>query len=257
MNDSEDKRNYGLSILRWFMCFLIVIHHFLNVNIDKSLIGRILYFISWLSVPVFMIMTFYLNCEKLSDYKNTKFLDKRLIRLIVPLIGWAIIYYICYSMIDIIFGKSLVSGVKSLIWQIITGNSRELNVTMWYQSVLIMLTLLYWLIMHSPKYKYILLALSAVCLGLEYSGIYMIIYTIPYISLVDVLGRFIEMIPLATVGCLLYNKLSKKQFTYKRWLSFTALTVTMLCIFYNLGGWKVLFPRIMIAMLVLDMRGLR
>lgn len=87
--------NTGISMLRLFMSFIVVKDHF-AVNGDTVLQVMANWF-GALAVPCFMFVSFYLVSEKL-DELNPEFLKRRFLRLELPIILWAGIYYLIYSL---------------------------------------------------------------------------------------------------------------------------------------------------------------
>ena len=49
-----------------------------------------------------MIMSFYFLTDS-ALCVNTAVLKKRMTKLLIPYIGWGIVYYICYTLTEIIF----------------------------------------------------------------------------------------------------------------------------------------------------------
>ena len=67
-----------------------------------------------------------------------KELTKRIKTLVIPLVGWSVIYATLYTFV---LNRSI--SFKDFFWQSTTGHSEVLNPTMWFQSNLIVLTLLF------------------------------------------------------------------------------------------------------------------
>jgi fucose 4-O-acetylase-like acetyltransferase len=83
-------KNYGISILKSVMAFLVLSHHCFNPLSTKN---KIILYINKkriLHVPTFFIISFYFMCDNLLSL-YIKHLLKRLIRLLIPYIGWSII----------------------------------------------------------------------------------------------------------------------------------------------------------------------
>ena len=82
--------NYGLSILKFILAFFVIIAH----NYDrKSSKNKIIINITKersLHVPSFFIMSFYFSSKHFVSL-NTKAIFIRLIRLLIPYIGWPFI----------------------------------------------------------------------------------------------------------------------------------------------------------------------
>lgn len=191
--------NIGLSVLRAIMCFEVVLFHCWDA---ENAIG-IMQIFRWLrnfAVPVFILMSFVFIQKTLVEHNKIK-IKSRFERLFVPLIGWAIIYWCAYKLIDVLFDYQLKIGITDLIWQIFTGHSQKLNPTMWYQVVLILLTLLFLMIilLFSRKYMVVLYLLGAATIFAQYSGLNMVFSDLRF-ELRYPLGYFLEMLPIAIAG---------------------------------------------------------
>ena len=99
------------------------------------------------------------------------------------------------------YGLGLENGITDMLWQIFSGHSQNLNVTMWFQVDLIYITILFLAVILIFKKNYIpvLYFIGAVAIILQYSGLNMVFndsrFEIKYPS-----GRFMEMLPLAVIG---------------------------------------------------------
>ncbi len=151
------------------------------------------------AVPIFMFMSFLLSHRLFSGSGEAK-VGKRVWRLTWPLWGWGIIYFIVYSALGI--NKI---GLSTLFWQMTTGHSALLNPAMWYQSVLICLTMLFFVIyryIDKQIAKAVSVLLLVLSLFMQYSGYnYRLFGDLPY-ELKCPLGRLVEMVPYASLGVL-------------------------------------------------------
>ncbi len=152
------------------------------------------------AVPVFMMLSFIFTSQFLEEH-NTDKIKKRIERLVIPQAGWAVIYWCIYKIIDMAYGLGLENGITDMLWQIFSGHSQNLNVTMWFQVDLIYITILFLAVILIFKKNYIpvLYFIGAVAIILQYSGLNMVFndsrFEIKYPS-----GRFMEMLPLAVIG---------------------------------------------------------
>src|SRR5574344_683137 len=138
METQTKEINYGFALLRLLMCFEVVLCHYWGGDGPKYL--KLFSILRNTAVPVFMFLSFYLTENTFLNYKKEKAL-KRIERLVITQIGCSIIYYICLTIGQI----KIQFGVKftDLIWQIFSGHSPRLNPAMWFQIVLIVLSLIY------------------------------------------------------------------------------------------------------------------
>lgn len=228
--------NYGISLLRIFLCFGVILCHFWDEeNCSKFLIPFLL--TRSLSVPSFMLISFYFTSSLFSSKSNNN-ITQRIVRLYFPLIAWAFIYYIVFSLADCIFQIDYVNGISDLFYQILFGHT--LNVSMWYQCVCIYLTLIFYFICHffpSKIKTVIIILISFVSIYFQYSGInYSVFSKLPDFCS-NTLGRFCEMFPYASLGLLLskvdiqklYGLFSIKK---KFWISLSFLVLFNISLFF-------------------------
>lgn len=235
------QNNWGLSLLRTYMCFLVILCHFWFPE-NPSGFSRILYHDRNYAVAVFMLLSFFLTHNTFAEHNRQKILH-RFKRLLIPQIGWAVIYWCLYKIIDLICKTSLENSISDMFWQIFSGHSPKLNPTMWYQVDLIWITVLFLVILLLFKkiHTTVFLLLAAFAIYLQYSGIYLFLdrfrFEIKYPA-----GRLIEMIPIAVVGFLLSSGKIMQFFSEHRLRSitlsaFTIIMVTYFNIFSDIPGY--------------------
>lgn len=212
MENSIEKKefNYGLALLRALMCFEVVLCHFWNSDGSRFLMPFSM--LKGLAVPVFMFLSFFLTEHTFLEYNKTK-AKKRIWRVIYPQIGWAIIYWLGYTIGQFII-KDIGVRFSDLWWQMFTGHSPRLNASMWFQTVLIVLTGVYIFIFKffdAKKGILITYAMMFAAFVIQYSGINFKLFDSLRFELKYPLGRFFEMIPYATIGfsCAYYNVFEK------------------------------------------------
>lgn len=194
MEEKNQKQlNIGIALLRFLMCFEVVLCHFWNQN-PVPVYLRPFQMLQYLAVPVFMLMSFFL-IEKVLLSKDKTLLKQRIIRLLIPQIIWTIIYWVFFYFI----GRASISD---FFWQLFTGHSPHLNPTMWYQIDLILLTVLFAFLFYVFPKKAIFISFGLLCasLALQYTGInYSFLSPLPD-ELKYTLGRLVETLPYAVVG---------------------------------------------------------
>lgn len=200
---SKEKTNtyhYGFAIVRTFMCFIVVTCHFWSTEAPVWL--RPLSMLKPFAVPVFMFLSFYLSHGLIMGRDTTRAL-RRLRRLLLPQIGWAIIYFVVYWVLGALLHKELVTGISDLFWQMLTGHSESLNPTMWFQTDLIILTVLFFGVFRFLSEKtgtLVLCGLSLLCLVGQYSGMNYAVFSGMRFELAYPLGRVAETLPIAALG---------------------------------------------------------
>ncbi len=197
-SSSKDRVDYGISILKMLMCFVVICCHFLN---GKYLEYNIILFLERCAVPVFMLVAMFYYYNKLEE--DFGGLIKRCKKLYFPLFVWAIIYTISYLLINLILKVGNRVTIGDFIWQCVTGHSNAINPAMWFQMVLIIHTILVFLLfryIENNRCFIVLFVLSVVSYMVQYSQItYAAIFSLRY-ELRYPLGRMIEMIPIITLG---------------------------------------------------------
>ena len=204
MNTETKSFNYGLAILRMLMCFEVVLCHFWSGDVPLYL--KPFELLQGLAVPVFFFLSFFLSYNLYLQNDNEK-AKKRFWRLFWPLIGWAIIYFICFFSAELIFPeiKDLWGEVKikDLFWQIFTGNSPVLNPTMWFQFDLIIITFIFFIIFKKLDLNKALITIFIVLLIsiiFQYTGLNLFLFGALKYEISNPLGRICEMIPYAVLG---------------------------------------------------------
>ena len=211
------------------MCFEVVCCHFGDGK-EKSVVMNILWqcvgIFRRCAVPCFVIMTFYF-ARKIFILNDKGVFYKRLYRLFLPNLAWAIIYifviWICQD-------YNAISGLrwsKAFVLQVFLGH--VYNRTMWFQVDLIWLTCVYYILYKlfgekKKLLKSILLIILVVSLVFQYSSInYKMFCTLPDYAKFTV-GRVIEIIPYSVVG-LLWEKDLLKQNTLWNVMRWTVLLI--------------------------------
>ena len=202
-NEKKDKKEFNISfsILRMYLCFVVVNDHLFNKStlkykyLEKFLQNRI-------SVPIFFIMSFFL-CYKLFSLNDKKKIKLRLERLVIPYFFWPIIIWSFNIIFHFCFKIKLKISVYDLIIQILTGHN--IVAVLWFQLNLIIITLLM-LLIHKLFYKsafYIIINILIISYFFQYSNInckffsQFSFYTkYPY-------GRFMEVFPFCISGYIL------------------------------------------------------
>ena len=224
------KLDINLSLLRMLMCFGVVLSHSCRNKLYTSIYFVPFRIIQQIAAPTFMLLSFYFSYNTIFSKDNNLY-KKRLIRLLIPQIIWAIIYWIILLPVT-------NPPVKELFWQMITGHSELLNPAMWYQFDLIVLTILYFVTAKLFKKEntirlYVVFLIIAMIL--QYTNINYDTFNSLSFNLSYPLGRLAEMIPYATLGILLrhypiINKIKK----YRYPILFVSLYLIMFFYSYEL-----------------------
>ncbi len=205
--ESNRQFDYGIALLRMLMCFEVVLCHCWKEpgSIYLMLFEKLRLY----AVPTFMILSFYLN-QNFYEKKDAQSLKRRLLKLYIPQMLWAIIYFVSYGIGGTITKQKMMNGASSLFWQLFTGHS--MNPPMWFQFELIIFTIFFFAVFYFCNQKVGEMILSAVaifCVGLQYTGVNYHFFSSMRYELSYPLGRLAETMPMALIGYFLakYNLL--------------------------------------------------
>ena len=221
----KTERNYGLSLLKVIMCFEVLCCHFLSSATTP--IWRLpLTLLKTSAVPVFMVISFLL-CRKAVVSGDTELLGRRVRRLLWPQISWAVAYYLLCFVLNLLDSGEILSPF-ALVWQLLTGSNEQLNPAMWFQTDLILLTVIFSLLFAwlKPKLSYgIILLVATICLILQYGGMNYALFEPLQTEIKYSLGRIVEVWPFAAAAVCLFS-LACRAFegdfdgaTIKKWLA--------------------------------------
>lgn len=202
---NHNQQNGGIALLRVWMCYEVIISHFLNFRHGGAITDFLVGF-EGIAVPVFIMLSFLLVGRKLSSVKSGGWTRQRLCRLLIPHVAWAFIYYICYRITNRLQITSIQLERSDLIWQLLLGSNPSLNRVMWFQFAILIATLLCLVIYRVLPYKwanYALAVLGIAMITSQYSGLNVRMFSSMRWELYWSLGRLAEVIPVAVVGCLL------------------------------------------------------
>lgn len=236
--ETKQQRNYGISILKIWMSFEVILIHAWDRNESGILLFPFRKIQSF-AVPVFMLCAFFFFSSALFE-GNWRKLGERIKRLFVPLLLWAVIYVLILNVFYLICGGDYLN-FYDLLLQTITGYVEKINTAMWFQVDLIILTFIFFLLIRFFKGKFWLFAsiLFGLSLFLQYSGInYHLFESLPY-EFKFPLGRLCEMIPVCIVGIFFAKAKTLIERKQKRYL-FIALLLFLIGIRGILGYFDVI-----------------
>lgn len=233
-----DKINYGFSLLKMLLAFEVLLGHFANwKQYDTILMWPFRELVS-LAVPCFVILSFYLMARSFLSRDEGKF-RTRLIRLLIPQVGWAVIYYVIYLLLDLFLHTGITDGPQDLFWQTLTGHSRNLNPSMWYQVDVIVISIIFYYIfkyLDDRKGYLALIGLMVFSYFMQLSGINKALFGGLEFELKYPLGRILEMIPFAVIG------FSLKYFDILEKLKKYRYLIMPLCLIVAFIGFNIPWP---------------
>lgn len=201
----KTEKNYGLSLLKVIMCFEVLCCHFLG-NATTPIWRLPLVLMKTSAVPVFLIVSFLL-CRKGLVSGDMKLLGRRVKRLLWPQVSWAAAYYLLCVVLNLVDSGEFLSP-STLLWQLFTGSSERLNPAMWFQTDLIILTVVFSLLFAwlKPRLSHgILLTLGIVCMILQYTRLNYTLFEPLQPEVKYSLGRIVEAWPFAAVAICLFR----------------------------------------------------
>lgn len=225
----KDERTNDIAIcfLRVLMSFEIVVCHFggepAEISVGLAPFG-ILH--AW-AVPTFLVISFMLTSKHFYA-RDKQWFGNRLKRLLVPQIVWAVLYYLAFKVHDYFLASKWIGGPISILIQIATGAHVDLCPQMWFQTVLIVLTILVFFAFYlwDGGAKYILLTLTVVLLTTYYSGYHNMIFAEMPTEVQYSYGNVSVMLPYAVIGLFLYDK-REKWWPLKNYLAVGGIILTV------------------------------
>ena len=125
------------------MAFLVLSDHCFNPLSTKNKIILYINAKRILHVPTFFIISFYFMCDHLLSL-YIKHLLKRIIRLLIPYIGWSIIILKINNFFNKKYNTKFTDSYEELKIQILWGHSY--NYQFWFQWNLIVITIIIFII---------------------------------------------------------------------------------------------------------------
>lgn len=199
------QHNYGVDILRIWMCFVVINCHFSH---DTSIAPAVIDFFRLfenVAVAIFMFVSFLLCAQILNGRLQGRKIVGRIKRIAIPIVFWGLFYYALCHVIHLLTGKGLTPTVGDLAMQLLGGY--VYNLPMWFMNVLLALTLTVVVInlivpqklqLHAnvlftvAALAFSLFGFTGRCVG-ELSA-----------ELREPLGRYFEMMPYAGMANILY-----------------------------------------------------
>ena len=237
--EKSKKLNLGISILRVWMAFEVILLHRMSWRGYEGLLFDFLKACELFSVPVFMIIAFYLSEKTLEESGPSK-IKQRFIRLFIPQAGWAMICWTVYVLTDVIFMHKLSHGLNDLLIAIISGCREGTNPSTWFQCVLILLTFFYYVIFRYLDHKKAWIAVYVslfMALLIQFNGAYYDFFQNQSYEVVNTIGRIFEVMPFASIGLILKHLEVEKKLKDKRMIMILAF------IFLFVLGFYLPFPR--------------
>lgn len=226
---NKKEINLGISILRVILSFMVVMDHLYNHKKLKKF-----YYILYYHIPTFFLVSFYYTFKTLTSFNICK-IKSRFERICIPYFSWCTISWIIKNIYFYLFNKKCRHSFKDYLINIMNGHI--FLVPLWFQNILILLTLIFTIIIFSFKnaYIYFLHLLSSLAIISQYSSFN---YTFfhkhfskdSYLSL----GRFAEAFPNAVIGFSLAKYDIMNIIKNNRIISFYSFIILIIISKYNI-----------------------
>ena len=216
---NRKQKNIGISILKCFLCYLVICCHFWK-NDHAQGVYHILEYGKNIAVPCYIIISLYYTGGVLDGGKRQ--LVTRLMRLWIPLIFWTPLYVLGEGISNVLVNGNFGIQVNDVLWQIVLGSEYKINSSMWFIGNLIIIYLVLYFLRQAVHiisvflgieqskdkelYICIIVLLSFFFYIIQYSGILkLMIVRIQVDELKQSLLRLFETFPIATAGYVLYD----------------------------------------------------
>ena len=204
------EKNYGISVLRVILSFMVVMDHFYNKKRKIKFI-HILYY----HIPTFFLISFFYTHKTFTSY-NIEKIKLRFQRLVIPYISWSIISFILYNIYYYIFKINCRHNLSDFFENLLNGHVFIL--ALWFQNILIFTTLIMSIVilLFRNEYLLILLIFIMISYACQYSGINYNFFFLNFTSLYSATyGRFLDTFPSFLSGFFIAEfKIMNKQRKY-------------------------------------------
>ncbi len=192
------KKNYGISILRVLLSFMVILDHFYNHKILKNYLHLLYY-----HIPTFFVLSFYYTSNYFIKFDISK-IKTRFERIVIPLYCWSFIAFILNNIYYYILKHECPHNIYDLFHNLLNGHL--FYSAMWFQIVLILSTLIISIVVFSVKKYYLLIFQFLMILSyrFQYSGeSFSFFYKFFTLHYALTYGRFIDCFPNAITGLML------------------------------------------------------
>jgi len=191
----KKEYNIGIGILRVCLSFMVICDHLYSHKKFKKYV----YFLYY-HIPTFFLLSFFYTFNKLGSF-NIKKIKTRFERLTIPYFSWCIIYWIFKNIYFYLLNKRCRHSFIDFMHNLLNGHI--FNGALWFQNILILLTVTFLIVifLFKIRYIYILVSLALLAYVLQYKNLnyYFFIKNFPVDYFLS-LGRFAEGFPNAVTG---------------------------------------------------------
>ena len=209
------------------------------INQKKNKFKHVLYY----HIPTFFLLSFYYTYNTFTSFNINK-IKLRFERIVLPYICWNIISFILNNIYHFILNWNCFYTIYDFLLNLLNGHM--FIISLWFQNILILTTLIISIIVFLFKNHYLLIFQIILILSyrFQYSGENYLFFT-RYFSLffTTTYGRFFETFPHSMTGFYLgVFKVMNKLLMYKRRTIFISLFALIIISIYDfdniLSGFK-------------------
>ena len=204
-NNCQLKRkkeyNIGIGILRVCLSFMVIMDHLYN----QQEYQKYVYFFYY-HIPTFFLLSFFYTFNTLYSL-NINRIKKRFERIMIPYFSWCFIYWIFNNIYFYILKKECRHSFIDFLNNLVNGHI--FNCALWFQNILIQLTIIFTFIILLLKNIsiYILVLLGILAYIFQYTGLNYKFFRKNFsFNYYLTFGRFAEGLPNAVSGFYIASK---------------------------------------------------
>jgi len=164
MKSEKKKINNFISILRAILSFMVVLDNFYDKS-KKNKFKQVLYY----HIPTFFLLSFYYTYNTFTSFNINK-IKLRFERIVLPYICWSIISFILNNIYHFILNWECFYTIYDFSLNLLNGHM--FIISLWFQNILILTTLIISIIVFLFKNHYLLIFQLLLILSyrFQYSG---------------------------------------------------------------------------------------
>ena len=197
----KKEYNIGIGILRVCLSFMVIMDHLYNQQKYKQYV----YFFYY-HIPTFFLLSFFYTFNTLHSL-NINRIKKRFERITIPYFSWCFIYWIFNNIYFYILKRECRHSFIDFLHNFVNGHI--FNCALWFQNILILLTIIFIIIilLFKNTYIYILILLGILAYIFQYTGLNYKFFRKNFsLHYYLTLGRFAEGLPNAVSGFYIASK---------------------------------------------------
>ncbi|MCQ2516484.1 MAG: acyltransferase [Saccharofermentans sp.] len=199
------NQNIWVSLLRVFMCFVVVQIHFQTLECTRP--QKFIHFFDELAVPCFMFISFYFMGKALLNLDMEKF-KSRLIRLYAPVLFWNVFYFVAKNIINYACYNELYRTPRCLAMALAWSNFDGLASQLWFLMAQIFDLIAIFIILQfgkTDKQKILFLCTAIVITFIyEYWKLFLEFFLNGPYATIFTIARAMECFPFAACGVIFY-----------------------------------------------------